>query len=81
MRAVLMTAAGGPEVLKLADVEEPEITGPRDVRVRLRAAGINPVEPLREDRAGRQGSQSLARPLRRGVLGFGCAPLGTGHNA
>jgi NADPH2:quinone reductase len=44
MRAVLMTAVGGPEVLKLADVAEPEITGPHDVRVRLRAAGINPVD-------------------------------------
>jgi NADPH:quinone reductase len=44
MRAVLMTAVGGPEVLQLADVPDPEITGPRDVRVRLRAAGINPVD-------------------------------------
>ena len=44
MRAVLMTAAGGPEVLKLADVPEPEISGEQDVRVRLRAAGINPVD-------------------------------------
>jgi NADPH:quinone reductase len=44
MRAVLMTAVGGPEVLKLAEVEEPEITGPHDVLVRLRAAGINPVD-------------------------------------
>lgn len=44
MRAVLMTAVGGPEVLKLTDVEEPEISGPHDVRVRLRAAGINPVD-------------------------------------
>jgi NADPH:quinone reductase len=43
MRAVLMTAVGGPEVLKLADVPEPDITGPHDVRVTLRAAGINPV--------------------------------------
>ncbi len=44
MRAVLMTAVGGPEVLKLADVAEPEITGPHDARVQLRAAGINPVD-------------------------------------
>jgi NADPH2:quinone reductase len=44
MRAVLMTATGGPEVLKLADVPEPEISGTRDVLVRLRAAGINPVD-------------------------------------
>jgi NADPH:quinone reductase len=44
MRAVLMTAAGGPEVLKLAELPEPEITEDHDVRVRLRAAGINPVD-------------------------------------
>ena len=35
---------GGPEVLKLAELPEPEITGDHDVRVRLRAAGINPVD-------------------------------------
>ena len=44
MRAVLMTAVGGPEVLKIAELPEPEITGERDVKVRLRAAGINPVD-------------------------------------
>jgi NADPH:quinone reductase len=44
MRAVLMTAVGGPEVLDLADLPEPEIAGEHDVRVRLRAAGINPVD-------------------------------------
>ncbi len=50
MRAVEMTAAGGPEVLRLADVPEPQITGERDVKVRLRAAGINPVDyKLRSD--------------------------------
>jgi NADPH:quinone reductase len=50
MRAVLMTAVGGPEVLQVADVAEPEISGPHDVRVRLRAAGINPIDyKLRAD--------------------------------
>jgi NADPH:quinone reductase len=44
MRAVLMTAVGGPEVLELADLPEPEIAGEHDVRVGLRAAGINPVD-------------------------------------
>ena len=44
MRAVLMTAAGGPEVLRLAEVPEPQITGDHEVRVRLRAAGVNPVD-------------------------------------
>jgi NADPH2:quinone reductase len=44
MRAILMTAVGGPEVLKLTDLPEPEIAGEHDVRVRLRAAGVNPVD-------------------------------------
>ena len=34
MRAVLMTAAGGPEVLEVGELPEPEITGQRDVGVR-----------------------------------------------
>jgi NADPH2:quinone reductase len=44
MRAMLMTAVGGPEVFQLAELPEPEITAEHDVRVRLRAAGINPVD-------------------------------------
>src|ERR1700722_19370662 len=44
MRAVLMTAVGGPEVLQVAELPEPQLTGERDVKVRLRAAGINPVD-------------------------------------
>jgi NADPH2:quinone reductase len=44
VRAIVMTAVGGPEVLELADLPEPEISGPHDVRVRLRAAGVNPVD-------------------------------------
>ncbi|MGO9888724.1 MAG: zinc-binding dehydrogenase [Solirubrobacteraceae bacterium] len=44
MRAVLMTAVGGPEVLEVAEVPEPEVVDARGVRVRLRAAGINPVD-------------------------------------
>jgi len=44
MLAVLMTAVGGPDVLKLAEVPDPELTGDHDVLVRLRAAGINPVD-------------------------------------
>lgn len=44
MRAVLMTAVGGPEVLELAELPEPEIAGAHDVLVRLRAAGVNPVD-------------------------------------
>jgi len=44
MRAVLMTAVGGPEVLRVADVPEPRLSGDRDVKVRLLAAGVNPAD-------------------------------------
>ncbi|HHH36256.1 MAG TPA: alcohol dehydrogenase [Gammaproteobacteria bacterium] len=44
MKAVLMTAAGGPEVLKLEEVPEPQITHGRQIKVRLRAAGVNPID-------------------------------------
>jgi len=44
MKAILMTAAGGTDVLKLADIPMPELPGPDHVRVKLHAAGINPVD-------------------------------------
>jgi NADPH:quinone reductase-like Zn-dependent oxidoreductase len=44
LRAIQMTAPGGPEVLRFVELPEPEITGERDVKVRLRAAGINPAD-------------------------------------
>ncbi len=39
-----MTATGGPEVLGLRDLPLPKLRGPRDLLVRLRAAGVNPVD-------------------------------------
>lgn len=44
MKAVLMTATGGPEVLRPDEVAEPEIVAPGQVKVRIRAAGVNPVD-------------------------------------
>jgi NADPH2:quinone reductase len=44
MKAILMTAAGGPEVLQLADIPVPELPGPFYIRVKLHAAGVNPVD-------------------------------------
>jgi NADPH:quinone reductase len=44
MRAMLMTAVGGPEVLQPAELPDPQLTSEHDVRVRLHAAGINPVD-------------------------------------
>jgi NADPH2:quinone reductase len=44
MKAILMTAVGGPEVLSLSEIDEPQITSPTEIKVRLHAAGINPVD-------------------------------------
>jgi NADPH2:quinone reductase len=43
MRAIRVTAFGGPEVLTLAEVPDPR-PGDGQVRVRIHAAGVNPVE-------------------------------------
>jgi NADPH:quinone reductase-like Zn-dependent oxidoreductase len=43
MRAVTFTEYGAPEVLHVAEVEEPH-PGPGQVRVTVRAAGVNPVD-------------------------------------
>jgi NADPH2:quinone reductase len=44
MKAILMTAAGDPLVLQLADIPEPKIQSPTEILVRLKAAGINPID-------------------------------------
>jgi NADPH:quinone reductase-like Zn-dependent oxidoreductase len=43
MKAVQYSEYGGPEVLHVADVPEPH-AGPGEIRVRVRAAGVNPVD-------------------------------------
>ena len=42
-RAVIQESFGGPEVLEVRDVKEPH-AGPGQVRVRVSAAGLNPVD-------------------------------------
>jgi NADPH2:quinone reductase len=44
MKAVVMTAVGGTDVLQLRELPEPEITRTTELKVRLRAAGVNPVD-------------------------------------
>jgi NADPH2:quinone reductase len=44
MKAVLMTAAGEPEVLQLQEVPEPKIQNDTEIVVRLHAAGVNPID-------------------------------------
>lgn len=43
MRAIVITEPGGPEALQLIDVRTPE-PGPGQLRIRVRAAGVNPVD-------------------------------------
>ncbi|MED7929990.1 NADP-dependent oxidoreductase [Nonomuraea sp. LP-02] len=43
MKAISQDALGGPEVLKLVEVDRPE-PGPTEVLVRVRAAGLNPTD-------------------------------------
>ncbi len=44
MKAVLMTAAGSPDVLAVYDTEKPELLSPHHIRVKLAAAGVNPLD-------------------------------------
>jgi len=44
MRAVVMTRPGGPEVLQLQEIAPPEITRDDEMRVRVKAAGVNPID-------------------------------------
>jgi NADPH:quinone reductase-like Zn-dependent oxidoreductase len=43
MKAVIFEDFGGPEVLHLAEVEAPK-PGPKHVRIRVCAAGVNPID-------------------------------------
>jgi putative PIG3 family NAD(P)H quinone oxidoreductase len=46
MKAVTITAAGGPEVLEIDEVETPPLPAADRVRVRVRAAGVNRADVL-----------------------------------
>lgn len=44
MKAVLMITAGSPDVLAQYDVDKPELISPHHLRVKLAAAGVNPLD-------------------------------------
>lgn len=44
MKAMLMTAAGGTEVLQMRDIAIPDLPSAQHIRVKLCAAGINPID-------------------------------------
>lgn len=64
MQAVQFDAYGGPEVLHLVDLPEPH-PGPGEVRIAVRAAGVNPSDWKK----------------RRGLMGEGPLPATLGHEA
>jgi NADPH2:quinone reductase len=72
MRAVVAVAAGGPEVLELQDVPEPE-AAPGQLLVEVEAAGVN-----YRDVYEREGAQGRKPPYVAGVEGAGRV-VGTGE--
>jgi NADPH2:quinone reductase len=44
MKAIMLTAAGDADRLQLFDIAKPELPSPHHVRVKLAAAGINPLD-------------------------------------
>ncbi|MFB4293600.1 hypothetical protein ACBI99_38600 [Nonomuraea sp. ATR24] len=72
MRAVVIRAFGGPEVLRIADVPAP-VAAEGQVRIRVEAATVNPV-----DLATRSGALTGAGLLpARDVIGIGWDAAGT----
>lgn len=67
MRRVSFDEFGGPDVLHLVDVEEPH-AGPRQIRIAVRAAGVNPV-----DWRIREGQMQTVHPIE--------LPAGVGQDA
>ena len=67
MRAVTFTEYGDPEVLHVAEVEEPH-AGPAQVRIAVRAAGVNPIDwkvrsgAMREFMPAASRRSTVARP-------------------
>ena len=60
-RAVIFETFGGPEVLQLRDVPEPQ-AGPGEIRVRVTAAGLNPMDWALASRPERAAQFGLTLP-------------------
>jgi len=65
MQAVVFEEFGGPEVLRTQDVAEPH-AGPGEVRVRVRAAGVNPMD-FKIRRGWAQGFMNTTFPATPGL--------------
>lgn len=70
-RAVIYEMFGGPEILELREVPEPH-AGPGEVRVRVAAAGLNPMDWLVSSTPRVAGMFGVSVPA-----GFGCDFAGT----
>lgn len=44
MRAVVLRKLGDPDVLEIEEISEPMIKSPTDIKVKIMAAGVNPVD-------------------------------------
>lgn len=44
MKAIQISEHGSTDVLKQVEIDEPEITNPTEVKVKLKAAGVNPID-------------------------------------
>jgi NADPH2:quinone reductase len=56
MRAVIVDLPGAPDVMHLCEVDEPSITARTQIKVRIRAAGVNPID-CKIRRHGLQGTR------------------------
>ncbi|MEU7025393.1 NADP-dependent oxidoreductase [Streptomyces sp. NPDC046275] len=70
MRALVIDSPGGPEVLRIAEVPVPA-TGPGQVRIRVEAATVHPVDLA--TRAGVLAEAGLVPPRERTGLGWDVA--------
>ena len=52
MKAIVLTDYGAPDVLQLQDIDAPRLATDTDVLVRLKAAGVNPLDTKLRAKAG-----------------------------
>ena len=76
MKAIVQSVYGGPEVLSFADVPKPE-PRERDLLVRVRAAGVNPVDA----KVRKGGAAGAAVPGAPKILGWDAAVVVEGAGA
>lgn len=68
MKSIRIDVCGGPDVLQVQDLPVPPLVTPEEVRVRVRAAGVNPVDIKIRKQAS---SYGLQPPLVPGCDGAG----------